>query len=80
MFIDYGPPPKNHSYLYQALGSVFEPYIFRGSVKKLNTRDEFRQTFEYGGYYKITIDGKLTFLLLYKKLVGVENAVTSLLV
>ncbi|XP_057302784.1 acid sphingomyelinase-like phosphodiesterase 3a isoform X2 [Hydractinia symbiolongicarpus] len=65
LFIDYGPPPKNHSYLYEALGSVFEPYIFRGSVKKLNTRDEFLQTFEYGGYYKITIDdGHLVMVML----------------
>lgn len=59
LFIDYVPPTENDSSLYVSLKQIFEPHLFPNLHNASNmVMDEFRATFEEGGYYRFTLQGK----------------------
>lgn len=60
LFIDYEPPIENGSYLYISLKQIFEPYLFPNLHNTSIAVDEFRATFGEGGYYKFTLQGKIS--------------------
>ena len=61
--IDYEPPVYNHSEYYQALYSMFLQYALpKGSqAAEDNPEDEFRETFQLGGYYSVLLSGMLSY-------------------
>lgn len=59
LFIDYVPPTENDSSLYVSLKQIFEPHLFPNLHNASSmVMDEFRATFEEGGYYRFTLQGK----------------------
>ena len=60
--VDYQPPSIGSNY-YKTLRLALEPRIFSGDVVKRNSKDDFRLTFDFGGYYKIMLQGK--YLMFY---------------
>ena len=59
LFIDYVPPTENDSSLYVSLKQIFEPHLFPNLHNASSmVVDEFRATFEEGGYYRFTLQGK----------------------
>lgn len=59
LFIDYVPPTENGSSLYVSLKQIFEPHLFPNLHNASSmVMNEFRATFEEGGYYRFTLQGK----------------------
>lgn len=71
LFIDYVPPTENDSSLYVSLKQIFEPHLFPNLHNASSmVMDEFRATFEEGGYYRFTLQGK--------NWTSVEDSLTSI--
>lgn len=64
--IDNDPPVQNHSMFYQLLYEKLQQYVFPDSllVDQLNSKEDFQDTFEFGGYYSVNIDERNTVVML----------------
>ena len=63
LFIDYLPPVANDSTLYMDIRQIIEPYLFLNSSNTKSIIEEFRGTFDVGGFYKYTLEGKAFILM-----------------
>lgn len=63
LFIDYLPPVANDSTLYMDLRQIIEPYLFLNSSNASSILEEFRGTFDVGGFYKFILKGNALILV-----------------
>ena len=58
LYINYVPPVSSDNTSYMDLRQIIEPYLFFKSSNTSSTIEEFRGTFDVGGFYRFTLTGK----------------------